>query len=92
GGVDAVQLILGLGMTLQNLYRHKQPSELSLPELDSLLEANRRIVEANMGYRMRSKIIEVTRHAGSRTDRADKLTMATELFEYVRPLTATDEG
>ena len=91
GGVDAIQLILGLGLTLQHLYRQETRSELSVTELDSLLEANRRLVEANMGYRMRSKIIEVTRLAGNRTAQADKLTMASELFAYVRPLTAIEE-
>lgn len=91
GGVDAIQLILGLGLTLHGLYRSRSQSDLSVRALESMLEANRRIVEANMGYRLRSKIIEVTRLAGSRPSREEKRQMADDLFPYVRPLAATDE-
>lgn len=86
GGVDAVQQILGLGLTLHALYRQPVQPDLSTNELLSLFEANRRHIEAEMGYRLRGKLIEVTRLAAQRSTPAEKREMAETLFPHIRVL------
>ena len=91
GGVDAIQLILGLSLTLQMLHHQIDPSSLSADHLGGLLEANRRVVEANLGFNARAHIIKVTRGARERRSREEKLRMAAELYPHIRALLTRDE-
>ena len=90
GGVDAIQVILGLGLTLETLHR-QSGTDFSLGELEGLLEAQRRVIEAEMGFHIRSQVIQITRQAGEQTGQAEKRQMAAALFPHIRPLLAVED-
>ena len=91
GGVDAIQVILGLGLALETLHQEGEQADFSLGYLEAVLEASRRVIEASMGFHIRSQVIRVTRLAGEYTSRAEKLQMAAELFPHIRPLLAGED-
>lgn len=91
GGVDAIQVILGLGLTLETLHRQPAARDFSLRHLEGLLEAQRRVIEAEMGFHIRSQVIQITRQAGQQTSQAEKRHMAAALFPHIRPLLAVED-
>jgi hypothetical protein len=92
GGVDAIQLILGLGLTLTMVHHPTEAANWSPAHFQSMLEANRRVIEANLAFHARSNIIRLTRNAAGRPGRAEKRQMAAELYPTIRAVLAAAEG
>ena len=86
GGVDAIQVILAFGLTLQALHQTPQYRSSDLTQVEALLEQCRRFIEAQMGYRAKSQIITQTRVRPEESAQAEKLASAKALYPIIRPL------